>query len=85
MPTNLEAPHGATIAYSRLCLMVEAATDHLVSLSQAMEAIDLREHLGTAQADAFAETFLKLSEAQELHLQTKAWATADAPVEPTNG
>jgi hypothetical protein len=50
-----------------------------------MEAIDLREHLGTAQADAFAETFLKLSEAQKLHLQTKAWATAEAPVEPTNG
>ena len=85
MPTNLEAPHGATVAYSRLCLMVEAATDHLVSLSQAMEAIDLREHLGATQADAFADTFTRLSQAQAAHFATKEWANAEAPVEQADG
>ena len=72
--TNLEAPWGATVAYSRLCLAYEAASEVL----EALIPHALAEH-DPDKADQLAAAIQRWEEAHQEHIRTRTWAEAPAP------
>ena len=72
--TNLDLPHGGTVAYSRLSLLMETATDHLDALTEGYKALRTGGQVSDDLNRRIEQSYAALNDAHQRHLDTKRWA-----------
>ena len=74
MPTNLQEPHGDTVAYSAMCFHVEAMDNLLDLYGKGFHAIKQKKEMPANLMSDIEAAKAEVDRAREKQQSTKTWA-----------
>ena len=78
MPTNLEKPHGGTVAYSAVCFHIEAMDELLSLYGKGFNAMRKQKPLPDNLLADIAKAEAKLESTRQRQEEAKAWALQES-------
>ena len=78
MPTNLEQPHGDTVAYSACCFHIEAMDDLLTLYGKGFNAIRQQQPLPDNLLAEIAKAEAAVESSREKQQEAKTWALQES-------
>jgi len=78
MPTNLEKPHGDTVAYSAICFHIEAVDTLMDLYGKGFQLMVRKQPIPDGLMDEINAARAEVEKTHQRHIEAKTWALQEA-------